>query len=331
MRWSCPHCGANLAVTDEKLGSGWSFSRCYKCGGFALVRKSDVNLIKVDKAPPGEHVLLPEPSEDPVLGQQAADRLEKYVNTKTVPKNVGPMGSAGIMNHVDGKTTFPPPLPDLSELLTSAPARAPRAITRNWTRAILPTAIGIAGFMAAGSGIYIYWKSEALYERARIAAKTEAPRVELSKPAPVSFVESDEVVKAPPMTPAIAAVAPPVSEAKPLTDQVHQNAMAPTRVAAAEPALQPMNALSAPEPIRAPELARAIEPARMKVRARLAAKLHTGPGLEFPVVGVANPEATYPVIDWNNRWFKISFGSDSGEKAKNQAWIRNDLIQLVRD
>ena len=75
MRWSCPHCGVNLAVADDKLGSGWSFSRCYKCGGFALVRRSEVNLIKVDKAPAGENVLIPEASETPMLSNQATQKL----------------------------------------------------------------------------------------------------------------------------------------------------------------------------------------------------------------------------------------------------------------
>ncbi|MGK5087291.1 SH3 domain-containing protein [Bdellovibrionota bacterium FG-2] len=256
-----------------------------------------MNLIKVDKAPAGEHVLLPEPSEDPILGQQAADRLGKYIGTKTMPKNMGPI------THIDGKTTFPPPLPELTELVTSPPPLPPPPAARDWTRAILPTAIGIAGIMAIGSGVYIYWKGEALYERAKIAAKTETLRNESAKPAPVSFTENNDVVRAPSM---------------PLTDQVHQNAMAPTRVNTPEPVPPPTVAAVAPES------------ARMKIRARLAAKLHTGPGLEFPVVGVANPETTYPVIDWSNRWFKISLPGETGEKSKNQAWIRNDLIQLVQ-
>src|SRR4051794_13335401 len=82
MRWNCPHCGTNLAVADDKLGSGWSFSRCYRCSGHALIRRSDVNLIKVNGAPNGERVLLPESSEQPhapqVMSQDALQNFVRY-------------------------------------------------------------------------------------------------------------------------------------------------------------------------------------------------------------------------------------------------------------
>ena len=80
MRWSCPHCGINLAVSDDKMGSGWSFSRCYKCGGFALVRRAEINLVKVDRAPAGEHIILPEASEEPettMMSQEATENLAR--------------------------------------------------------------------------------------------------------------------------------------------------------------------------------------------------------------------------------------------------------------
>src|SRR5689334_8459640 len=95
MRWNCPHCGINLAVSDDKLGPGWSFSRCYKCGGFALVRRSEINLIKVDKAPAGEHVLLPEASETPVMSQEATQNLERYLTNKPQPNAAPAIRPAG--------------------------------------------------------------------------------------------------------------------------------------------------------------------------------------------------------------------------------------------
>lgn len=45
MRWNCPHCSTALAISDEKLGNGWSFSRCYKCAGFALVRRNEAKIV----------------------------------------------------------------------------------------------------------------------------------------------------------------------------------------------------------------------------------------------------------------------------------------------
>src|SRR3954463_171422 len=85
MQWSCPHCGVTLAVPYETLGTGWSFSRCYKCGGFALIRRAEVNIIKVDKAPPGERVILPEASRDPangMLSENATLQLAKHMSNR---------------------------------------------------------------------------------------------------------------------------------------------------------------------------------------------------------------------------------------------------------
>src|SRR5689334_19794241 len=81
MQWSCPHCGVALAVPHDTLGTGWSFSQCYRCGGYALVRKTEINIIKVDKAPPGEKVILPEASEDPsnrLMSQEATQKFVKH-------------------------------------------------------------------------------------------------------------------------------------------------------------------------------------------------------------------------------------------------------------
>src|SRR3954447_22657544 len=80
MQWCCPHCGIHLTVSDGTLGTGWSFSRCYKCGGFALIRKAEINVIKVDKAPPGEKVILPEAAEAPQAGLLSENANQKYIN-----------------------------------------------------------------------------------------------------------------------------------------------------------------------------------------------------------------------------------------------------------
>src|SRR4051812_36679463 len=83
MRWGCPHCGTQLAIPDDKLESTWSFSRCYKCNGFSLVKKSEINLIKVDRAPSGESILLPEGTETPL---QSRDTQKRLAETQTVLK-----------------------------------------------------------------------------------------------------------------------------------------------------------------------------------------------------------------------------------------------------
>jgi hypothetical protein len=84
MRWNCPHCGTSLAVSDDKLSSSWSFSRCFQCAGFALVRRSDAQTIKTERAPSGESVLLPESSETPtaMLSQTALNNLNRILSKK---------------------------------------------------------------------------------------------------------------------------------------------------------------------------------------------------------------------------------------------------------
>lgn len=51
MRWNCPHCLTMVSVSDEKIGTGWLFSKCYKCNGFSLVRRAEVEVVKVDGSP----------------------------------------------------------------------------------------------------------------------------------------------------------------------------------------------------------------------------------------------------------------------------------------
>jgi hypothetical protein len=67
------------------MSPGWSFSRCYKCGGFALVRRAEINVIKVDKAPPGERVLLPESGDQPA-GNHLNTGTTELLNHLTLPR-----------------------------------------------------------------------------------------------------------------------------------------------------------------------------------------------------------------------------------------------------
>ena len=57
LHWNCPHCGIKLIVSQEYLGTGWSFSRCAQCTGYCLIRRTEINVIRVDKAPPGEKII----------------------------------------------------------------------------------------------------------------------------------------------------------------------------------------------------------------------------------------------------------------------------------
>src|SRR4051812_23125039 len=114
MQWNCPHCGVSLAIPGESLGTGWAFSRCYKCGGFALIRKTEVNVIKVDKAPPGERIILPESSESPtsgLLSEKATQNLVRHSERALAQslQQKKPILTQPLLNE------FPPPLPGIPE------------------------------------------------------------------------------------------------------------------------------------------------------------------------------------------------------------------------
>ncbi len=79
MQWNCPHCGTSLALRDDSFTGGWSFAKCFQCAGHALIRRTEINVIKVDKAPPGEKVLLPERSADMSIGALSEPAVKEYV------------------------------------------------------------------------------------------------------------------------------------------------------------------------------------------------------------------------------------------------------------
>ncbi len=62
MRWNCPHCKADLSLSDALLTGGWSISRCSSCQGHALMKAAEVSLIKLDRVPENEPILLAEPA-----------------------------------------------------------------------------------------------------------------------------------------------------------------------------------------------------------------------------------------------------------------------------
>lgn len=221
MRWNCPHCGTNLAVSDEKMSAGWSFSRCYKCAGFALVRRSDVNLIKVDRAPAGETVLLPEARENPtdMLSQSATDHLARYVGAKAERAKIEAIqASAATALRADAKPTIRPAATNRRAVTASAVPAAtphlsaglgfglPEPLPENPTHTIgqrlIPAAIAMTGAFAIASGIYLYLQGQALWEKAN--SPTEKHAKAANEPIPAS----------------------------PMIDEVRSQAMAPERAPA---------------------------------------------------------------------------------------------------
>jgi hypothetical protein len=350
MHWSCPHCGISLTVSDDTLGTGWSFSRCYKCGGFALIRRAEVNIIKVDKAPPGERVILPEASSDPanaMLSENATQKLAKHMaSAKTHAQQ----------QHVP--TPTPPPLnytPPLTpkassfDITTSSlPSPLPDSPTHTLQSRTIPIGIAIAAVFAVTSGAYLFIQSQSLWQKAREFVKENGHANSAKEYA------SDDVIPPPKLFTAdtvpkenlLAA-----QETRPIiTDQVQQSAMAPLKPPA-------VPAVTGSEDAKA----EMIEPKKTVAKADLKADLkadhkseiasetkvetknlppalfvkirsskanvHSGPGMQFPVIGKATPDVKYVVEDWNNRWFKLSL--HSRDLKKGIGWVRNDLVQVL--
>ncbi|HAR43928.1 MAG TPA: hypothetical protein DCS07_15050 [Bdellovibrionales bacterium] len=313
MRWSCPHCGVNLAVSDEKLGSGWSFSRCYKCGGFALVRKSEVNLIKVDKAPVGENILLPEANESPVLSRDAAKNLAEIVS------NVKPAGIPAEPPPAANSSVAPPVpkfLTQNQETTSSSHSMLNHVVSARTQYRILPMAIGLTGFMAVASGVYLYIQGEAIWK------KIQAPRG-VARNTPAEIVKPIIEPGSPPIITAAVTSLPLV------TDQLRQSAMAPARpVDSNAKAVQ--EALDSADELEDESSSAAVEN-NLTVRVRAAnTKLRSGPGVSYSIRGYANPTTEFTVLDWRDRWFKVGPRS-AANSHENSAWIRNDLVEIIRD
>jgi hypothetical protein len=149
--------------------------------------------------------------------------------------------------------------------------------------------MGLMGLVAVTSGIYLFNETQNVLQRAR-------------SPMKAAVLPRDVIV-----------------------DQVHQSAMAPTRLSDEQsPASTPAQVPAAPASQTIPS-----EVTALVVQPRAAnAILRAGPGTEFPVLGHADPSLQYLVADWNQRWFKISL-PQAKDSAQKYAWIRNDLVQLV--
>ena len=315
MRWNCPHCGSNLAVADDKVGNGWSFSRCYKCGGFALVRRSDVNLVKVDRAPPGEHVLLPEANENPtaMLSKTATQNLARYGganataasaaasvqiaradNRKPVIRTATRRSPQQLQAAAQAQTQTAARAQAHSQSIVQAAAESQQATTHGFSLPeplpeepatgislrLVPVAIAFTGMLAISSGVYLYVQGQALWEKAKMQASQSAnpapppAAADTEASAALPPPSGTEVVQAPPIAApgapaatapaaavAIAAAAPPRPD---LVDEVHANAMAPDR--------------NLPAP-------------GTQIQVELltdSAHIHSGPGMNYPVIGSAN-------------------------------------------
>ncbi|MFZ9596205.1 MAG: hypothetical protein ACO3A2_09020 [Bdellovibrionia bacterium] len=335
MQWSCPHCGVTLAVPYDTLNAGWSFSRCYKCGGFALIRRAEVNIIKVDKAPQGEKVILPEAGTDfsaGMLSEEASQKLARHNPNKL--KADKPIVRPARQAH---ETRTPAPLNSASpnpiqkfDRLNEQDAQA-EALLENSTLPELPEkdrkpwvlGLSLTAVATVSSGLYLALQGTSLYQKvkdnsAEVSANKRtalsmntnlktAPREDT--PALLPRQRLEEASHEPSLVTEERLAFHSKLNSALITDQLQESAMAP---------------------IKPPAMKNALAPAAHLLQVQPRAKrviLHEGPGLNYPVKGMANPNLQYVVADWKDRWFRIALQQNG--VMSDVGWIRNDLVQVI--
>jgi hypothetical protein len=355
MRWSCPHCGTHLAVAEDRLGTGWSFSRCFKCSGYALIRRAEVNVIKVHGAPTGERILSTESHDQTLMSQKSIETLGNFVTSGPQAHSNSQMissataGFSASANAAAGasaagqptwvaQNSYPPintathtfgipnALPELPEPGSKFGFSMPAfpKLSLDLRARLLPAAIVVAGVTTVSSGIYFYLQGRELLNRA-------------SNP-PASRAIQPASVTAQPQIGAGAAAAPahaPGSNrdqaleaaASRISDQVRAQAMAPIRQSA------PIAPSAPVTPVRSSEFS-AAAPAILQMIVQPAipnAKIRSGPGIDYSLVGVADPDTRYTITAWQDRWFKIKAKTSAAAVTSPQpeGWIRNDLVRTI--
>lgn len=292
MKWNCPHCGTPIAVADHSLGSEWSFSRCYRCSGFSLVRAEDAQVIKAH-SPKAVAVPAAPPTEDFKLSAQALKNLQALQERKTSARTEQNSSAGAVPKRPSflAQDIQPPPppkkkkpaalvaersadqstatkIPDLPEPLPSTPKK--NWIVR-WAQQLLPFT-GAAAVLAAG-GLYI---------------QLQEPD---SMPAPqIAQAPAPQNIQTPPRPPQSAGATAAI---EPGSDQLNQAAAAP------------------------------VAPAAFEVKVKInRAILRSAPTTESNPLGYAELGAALKAIDFKDNWIQVQVPT-----SQLKAWIRNDLIQ----
>lgn len=348
MRWNCPHCGVNLALSDEKLSPTWSFSRCYQCSGYALVRSSDTNAIKVDRAPVGEEIILPEAREKPMLSREAAQNLASFTGYSAGPSRpvvkpaqrrsslattspaMATSSETQVIHEFSRRVpSFPVMPPELNSLRDSLrDARPP--VQRPLAGPDAPTGATVdRSSSELGSPIHPFAR---IFPEPLPEAPAQPSRLRLfpiavgilgaialgsgiylltQEQVPARSDQSSHAVRAIQKT------------SVGYSDQVRSQAMAPER---------PPERVQTSVTPKAVQLSTENPPLIVQPREKNT-HIRSGPGMVYPVVGNARENVKYVVTDWSDRWFKVL--PQEPAKARNVAseeqtgWIRTDAVQVL--
>ena len=310
------------------LGEGWNFSRCYQCGGFGLIRKAEINLVKVDRVPQGEQILLPELSGEPLMGQNAMQNLQQMRAEIHNQKNLKQDSEKALR-----KMAPPPKREQKKEIPISNTANmqavpVPPPTSNNDVRTESARAATILGNLNAGingnSNGYLNTNSTAA-KKPMISPLLLVGLISMGAGG-FLFVEGKRLVNQFRLN----------SEA---TDSTVSTAAAPQRTnqkpAQSESAdALPNNANNGRTPEAAPATNTGVPvpasviqnpgPAVAKVKARgTNILLREGPGVEFNAVGHADASSEYSVLESKDSWIHLQL------PAGKTAWVRSDLVHSL--
>jgi hypothetical protein len=296
------------------MGTGWSFSKCYKCGGFALIRRTEINIIKVDKAPPGEKILLPEASIQPhegLITSKATEKIARFQNQNTATS-----------------LEVTQPIPKTTPKSTSLPASGITDPNFNPVKRrkshLIPVGITFATLVAFISGAYLL-KQWSTHDHL-LFSKTNP--ITVSRPAlPTVPTPSIESVPTHPTTLSNTIQDPRIGANVAITPEIPKYSFSVTDLDDPEATPPSTSESQASQNQEHPLFL-------VKVRTNNA-HVHSGPGMKYPVVKTITADTLYQVTHWNHRWFKISPTQDGSEgmilknTSSELGWVRNDLVKVI--
>lgn len=322
MRWNCPHCGVQLAASDEQLSPDWSFSRCCQCGGFALIRRPNIELIRTGEPPASETYIETSSLQVPAFVKPQPLSAQPKPVVRPAAARMSPPPPPAFSYPIEN---FAPPVAEIAhEPAANTPLRAtpaaaqplplpdplPSAPQKAARRSRTPQLLAALSLVAVVSGVFLYDQSE----------RVSQSSARVTYPFPTDRVP--EAVPAPP----VQAIAQPA----PMIDQIEQKAMAPERAPEPIPVVAPEPVLPAPQqPVvtSAPTLVEGKQTVSVTIRDR-EVNLRTGPGLTYPVIGKAQEGETFQVIDWEDQWLKVQV-EDPKIAASDTAWLKKNRANLV--
>lgn len=176
MRWNCPHCGVALSVSEERVTRAWSFSRCYNCSGFSLVRRADIQLLKVKKTQDGRGLILPPECEISEVPRIPSYQLFREPPQDTSVINAPPAVATQIATLTKLQNTKPTILPSARRAI---PAPLPEEPQKNWTAKVFKLGAGAMGVIAVASGVFLTYlavkNTQNLKKSDQITTQSAAP------------------------------------------------------------------------------------------------------------------------------------------------------------